>query len=201
VNVDPRAPLRHARLPVPFVWPRSRLVLEAAVAVVLRGPTLAEAEVLLVRRAARAGDPWSGDMAFPGGRRGPGDVDLAATARRETHEEVGLALGDDAPLLGRLRQVATVAPSGARRVRPMLVSPFVFALTAPEAPALVTGHEVAGTRWVPLEAFVDPDNRARRPWRLFGVTWPAPAWRLGEDVVWGLTHQMITSLVRAVGMR
>lgn len=188
------------RLPDPFVLPRPRFVLEAAVAVVLRGTTLAASEVLLVRRAARVGDPWSGDMALPGGRSAPHDHDLVATARRETREEVGLVLGSDAPLIGRLRQVVTLAPSGPRRLRPMFVSPYVFALTTSEPPALAHSHEIAGARWVPLAAFVDPTNRTRRPWRLLGVTWPAPAWRLGDDVVWGLTHQMLTSLVRAAGL-
>lgn len=200
VEIDPTAPLPSVRLPEPFVLPTTRLALEAAVAVVLRGPSLARAEVLLVRRAARPGDPWSGDMALPGGRRGPEDRDLAATARRETREEVGLALEPHAALIGRLRQVFTIAPSGARRVRPMVVSPYVFALASPDVPPLTLSHEVAGTRWVPLAALMDPALRARRPWRLFGVTWPAPAWRLGDDLVWGLTHQMLSHLLRATSV-
>jgi 8-oxo-dGTP pyrophosphatase MutT (NUDIX family) len=50
----------------------------------------AEPTVLMIRRAHR-GDPWSGHMAFPGGRVEPGDADALAAAYRETYEEVGIA--------------------------------------------------------------------------------------------------------------
>ncbi|HEU4700285.1 MAG TPA: NUDIX domain-containing protein, partial [Gemmatimonadales bacterium] len=61
----------------------------AAVALVV---TPAPDSMLLIRRAERAGDPWSGHMALPGGRHSRGDADLAATAMRETAEEVGVRL-------------------------------------------------------------------------------------------------------------
>ena len=49
-------------------------------------------KVLLVKRATREADPWSGHMAFPGGRLGHGDRDLMSTACRETREETGIDL-------------------------------------------------------------------------------------------------------------
>src|SRR5215471_21768996 len=73
----------------------------AAVAAILRDRE-GEAEVLLIRRAQKTGDPWSGHMAFPGGRQDPSDLDLLHTAVRETQEEVGLELSPGRNLIGRL---------------------------------------------------------------------------------------------------
>ena len=64
-------------------------LLWAAVAIIL---TPQPDSILLIRRADRSGDPWSGHMALPGGRREPSDSDLAATAIREVAEEVGIQL-------------------------------------------------------------------------------------------------------------
>src|SRR6478752_6570976 len=73
------------------------LIWAAVAAVLVPSPDA----VLLIRRAERAGDPWSGHMALPGGRREPEDADLVETARRETFEEVGLQLARS-DLLGGL---------------------------------------------------------------------------------------------------
>jgi len=178
------APVRRWRVPY---------VIEAAVAVVLRdGPS--EPELLLVKRAVRAGDPWSGDMALPGGRRGTGDVDLLATAIREAHEEVGLVL-TRAACRGALTPVVTLARRHAR-LTPMVVTPIVFVVHG--EPALHLNHELAAARWVPLAAFSQRAEKTSRPWRVLGFQLSAPAWQLGDDVVWGLTHQMLTRLVRAL---
>src|SRR5207244_5573124 len=63
----------------------------AAVALILlEGPQ--GLETLLIRRAERADDPWSGQVALPGGRRDPADGDLLVTAIRETRAETGVDL-------------------------------------------------------------------------------------------------------------
>ena len=67
-------------------------------------PFVAEADgwhLLFIRRAEHAGDPHSGQVAFPGGRFEPGDRDAAACALRETAEEIGLA-PQDITVLGGL---------------------------------------------------------------------------------------------------
>src|SRR5258706_13265424 len=102
------APIDLGRVRSALVAPANDLeqARRAAVALVL-SPSLADApalSLLLVRRAERDGDPWSGHMALPGGHAHPSDVDLLHTARRETLEEVGIDL-TDAELLGRLDEV------------------------------------------------------------------------------------------------
>src|SRR5688572_15001632 len=89
----------------------------AAVAAILREvPGMSAAELFFIRRAEHPQDPWSGHIAFPGGRRDPGDPNLLATAMRETLEEVGIDLSR-AKLLGRLPDV----PSFSRSKRANLI--------------------------------------------------------------------------------
>src|SRR5215510_10047679 len=98
----------------------------AAVAAVLRqgsrGP-----EVLLIKRAEHERDPWSGHMALPGGRRSPEDVNLIATAFRETEEEIAVPLARVGHYLGALDEVAPASPT----LPPIIIAPFVVAV--PEA--------------------------------------------------------------------
>ncbi len=52
-------------------------------------------EVLLIKRAARAGDRWTSHIALPGGKRDNEDSHDRATGERETREETGLELDID----------------------------------------------------------------------------------------------------------
>ena len=63
---------------------------EAAVAIVRAA--VPDDSILLIRRAEREGDSWSGHWSFPGGRREPEDPDLLHTALRELEEECGIRL-------------------------------------------------------------------------------------------------------------
>lgn len=175
-------PVRH-RSPESVRW--------AAVAVVIQDGTDG-AEVLFIHRAEHPDDPWSGHMAFPGGRVDPGDRGCRAAALRETREEVGLDLIRDGRPLGRLSDVAAVG-----RGRPMnlAISPFVYAVD--HAPDLDPNHEVAAALWVPFGFLEDRANRSRIRWgHGGGILLPCYRWR--GRVIWGLTFGMVDELLAVV---
>ncbi len=166
----------------------------AAVAAVLRGAE--RPELLLIERSARAGDPWSGQMAFPGGRAEPGESELE-TARRETREEVGLDL-ERARLLGRLddQQGRPRQPSGA-----LVISAFVFELGAEPAEPLVTSAEVESALWVPVADLLLPERQVeyRYP-QAPGASFPGVlVGEPGRHVVWGLTYRFVSRFFEVLG--
>src|ERR1700686_1895287 len=77
-------------------------VRQAAVALIFRLGKADVLELLFIKRAEYAGDPWSGQIAFPGGRAEAGDTSLAETAIRETHEETGIDLAREGFMIGAL---------------------------------------------------------------------------------------------------
>lgn len=159
----------------------------AAVAAIARDGARG-AELLFIRRATREGDPWSGHMAFPGGRLDGVDRDPLAAAIRETREEIALDLSA-APLLGQLSPVPTKAHG---RLRPMVVEPYVFELTY--EPVCELSDEVAGVIWVPIDHFRDATNRRTMRWKLLNL----PCYHWEECVIWGLTLRMVDELVTAL---
>lgn len=161
----------------------------AAVALIL---VPAPDAVLLIRRAELAGDPWSGHMAFPGGRRSRADIDLAAAAIRETFEEVGIGLPRES-MIGTLDDIAPRTPV----LPPIAVRPFVFRLA--ERPDLTLNAEVAAAAWVPFETLRHPETYQTVTLHLQGVDRSVPAYRFEESVVWGMTERILTSLFALTG--
>ncbi len=155
----------------------------AAVAAVFRNGDVGT-ELLFIERATRNGDPWSGHMALPGGRVSPADVDDAATAERETSEELGLDLAGAA----RLGQLDDLHGG----MRAIVVSAFGYWWDGP-TPALEPNHEVADALWVPLAELVDPARFIDYPWS--GQNFPGIA-VAGDRVVWGLTLRLLEDLFR-----
>jgi len=144
--------------------------------------------VLLIRRAERVGDPWSGHMGLPGGRFQADDEDLLATAIRETREELSLTL-DPASLLGVLDDVSPKTPIP----RPVVVRPFIFATDG--RPALRPNDEVALVLWVPLTELRKAGVYREARIRIRGEDRLFPAYHLGDHVVWGLTERILTPLL------
>ena len=157
----------------------------AAVAVVLAP---APEAMLVIRRAERAGDPWSGHMALPGGRQEGGDGDLVATAIRESREEVGIEL-TRTDLAGALDDVVPRTP----RLPPIAVRPYVFVLAT--RPSLTPNPEVAAARWVELDHLLLPDTYHEARLDIGGEPRDFPAYRLDDAIVWGLTERVVSGLL------
>ena len=164
----------------------------AAVALAIRlGPT-GEPELLLIRRATREGDPWSGQVALPGGRWSPTDASLRDTAIRETAEETGLDLQARGLILGALDELRPRTPA----LPPIIVTPYV-ALTDGEGP-LTPNHEVAAAFWMPLQHLHDPEVARESVVQVRGATWRVPSFVFGEYVVWGMTERILRQLLELV---
>jgi 8-oxo-dGTP pyrophosphatase MutT (NUDIX family) len=145
-------------------------------------------ELLLIERAQREGDPWSGHIALPGGHVEASDVGLHATAERETLEEVGLDLRQTGELLGRLSDCAPV------RGVPIAVRPFVFLLQ--QLPTLSLNAEVRRALWVPVAPLQRGEQRATYSLSRAGQRFEFPAWDIDGGVVWGLTYAVLQDFFR-----
>ncbi len=174
--------------PEPSAPPRKR----SGVAAILE--LAGDPRVLLMRRSEQERDPWSGQVSLPGGRLEPGDADLAATAVRETREEVGVNLTDAARLVGRLEAIQAVG----RGVRlAMDVTPFVFVLEASIDPT--PNEEAQEVFWFPLEHAVSGDLDGEHEVERHGLTYHHPCWNFDGRVIWGLTYRILRHLLRVGG--
>jgi len=158
---------------------------KAAVALILREGA-AGIELLFIRRAEHPQDPWSGQMAFPGGRAEPGETDPEKTAVRETAEEIGIDLRRAAERLGALDEVRAMA-----RLRPvsLTIMPFVFRLREDAEPRL--GNEVRSVHWIPLDDLLAAERRSVMEYVHEGETVQFPCLRVEDVVIWGLTYRML----------
>jgi 8-oxo-dGTP pyrophosphatase MutT (NUDIX family) len=156
----------------------------AAVAIVQAGPP--QDSILLIRRAEREGDPWSGHWSLPGGRRDAEDADLLATALRELAEECDLRLSR--------RDVAEALPHmvARRRTPPfLLVAPFLFRVPG-EVPAKVDQREAVEALWVPLGVLADPARHRVLPVPGMPANVAFPAIDLNGPPLWGFTYRLLT---------
>lgn len=162
----------------------------AAVAAVFDGRD----ELLFIRRAAHPADPWSGHVAFPGGRMEPTDAGPLDAAIRETREELGLTLEPD-QLVGALDDLAAVGG------RPgLVVRPFVFRLPG-EVPALRPNAEVAAVMQLPLAHLLAGTGRGPMPYTHDGVALQLPRVDFDGHRLWGLTLRMVDDLLDRIDGR
>lgn len=166
--------------------------LRAAVALVLR-ERAGDLEALFIRRAEHEGDPWSGHLAFPGGRIDPTDTGPRMAAERETMEELELDLAGSR-LLGQLSDVPGHAES-------ICVSAFVYALDG--EPVLKPNHEIREAFWSPLAHMADAARQAPKVFTYLERSMALPTVRLLDDpqapVLWGITYKFMDEFMQKIG--
>lgn len=165
---------------------------EAAVALILRETAGNALEVLFIKRAVRAGDPWSGQVAFPGGRHDDADESLEDTAVRETREEVGLELRRHGTILGaldELRPRTVVLP-------PVIVRPYVA--TVEMEATIGSRDEVAALFWAPLDVILDPASARDAEISARGISQLRPAIHFEGNLIWGMTERILRSFQEVI---
>jgi 8-oxo-dGTP pyrophosphatase MutT (NUDIX family) len=174
----------------------------AAVAMIMAPPDLAaagrsgpslegNADILFIRRAELDGDPWSGHMAFPGGRQSAEDMNLIATARRETREETGIVFGGT-DVIGRLDDYHPSSPG----LPPIVIAPFVVWLA--EKLPIEPNHEIAGHLWVPIPVLADPVYRSSFTLHRDDRTRIFETIEYEGHTIWGLTFNIVSQFVMAL---
>lgn len=149
-------------------------------------------EVLFIRRAEYDGDPWSGDVAFPGGGIEAADTDAQAAAEREVWEEIGLRLQPE-QYLGRLDDLA-----GA--YLPIQVACFVYRLD--KKPQLKLNGEVVETFWVPLDELLSPQRHRDETFEFRGSVRTNPIIDLTgycDRFLWGITYRLFENFFCLLG--
>jgi len=161
----------------------------AAVALIIRAGDNGAPELLFIKRSEYPADPWSGQVAFPGGREEASDPTLADTAIRETREETGIDLVRDATVIGTLDDLRPQTV----RLPAVIVRPYVVLLNRFEP--LVLSDEVALAFWVPLEAFKDKNSWRDTAVLARGVQLNTRAFHREGHVIWGMTERILAQLL------
>ncbi len=165
-------------------------IAQAAVTLILR-PHQDGVEGFIIKRAEHPRDPWSGHLALPGGRADATDEDLRATALRETWEEIGVQLNENA-LLGRLPKLVPNNP----RLPRIEITPFVA--VAPAAFEVQANAEVAASFWVSVAALEVQGMSDKFTMATEGVARAWPAYPSAGGPIWGITGRILSDFLRLV---
>ncbi|HEX4920431.1 MAG TPA: CoA pyrophosphatase [Candidatus Bathyarchaeia archaeon] len=161
-----------------------------AVVAVLLDEIGSDLEILLIHRAERADDPWSGQIGLPGGRVRRTDLSTKDALRREVQEEVGVDVDVDGEELGWL------SISSPMRNLDVKVQPWVFGLH--RRPGVNVGQEVQNAFWVPLTRL--PSLRSSAEIEIRGMKRTVEAFLVDGYIVWGFTHRVLNELLTIPGI-
>ncbi len=147
-------------------------------------------DLAFIRRAQNPNDPWSGHVAFPGGRAEKTDPHDFATATRETLEEVGWKLSEE-NLLGYLTDLQARSRGG---MLPFFLRPLVFLVTEEQPLDKFDPLELEEVFWISIDHLSDIRNRTSisvpsRGDDLPGILFP------NGSILWGLTYIITRELL------
>ncbi|MDA8431074.1 MAG: CoA pyrophosphatase [Geobacteraceae bacterium] len=165
----------------------------AAVAMILR-ELPGDLEILFIERASDEHDPWSGHLAFPGGKVELGEQARQA-AERETQEEIGIDLGAER-YLGRMSDII-----GANL--PVRVSCFAYGVVTSSVQPIVS-REVRDVFWVKLSDILMPERHQTAMVGFSGATMKVPAIVMPQPdkpVLWGLTYRLLMQFLEIIQVR
>lgn len=182
--------LRDAAVLVPLVLrgAATGLVGGAGGAGVVDGTVFGSGLTLILTRRSERLEVHAGQISFPGGRVEAGDAGAAATALRETEEEIGLAR-THVEVIGFLPDHLVI--SGYR------VTP-VVALVRPGFDIALDRSEVAEVFEVPLSFVLDERNHVRRIREFEGESIEFTDFPFGRHNIWGATAGMLLTLHRTL---
>jgi 8-oxo-dGTP pyrophosphatase MutT (NUDIX family) len=166
--------LKQQLSPQPYTYAK------AAVGVLIK-PTKDDIEFLLVKRAIVDDDPWSGDMAFPGGKKNLQDQTLVDTVMREVREETSIDLTDKT-VLGFMEPVYSAVRKN------MAVQPIIFVFE--DYPKITLNYELTKYLWAPLDDIENGKNHA------VVKGWEGPVYKVQGETVWGLTFRMLEKIIK-----
>lgn len=157
----------------------------AAVAMILRERSDV-VEMLFIERAAYDRDPWSGHIAFPGGKMEIGE-NSRQTAERETYEEIGVILPETS-YIGCLSDIVGTN-------LPVKVTCNLFVLELDIQPSI--NEEVHDLFWIPLHEIYNSQHHASTTVYFANKTFEVPSIKLlqaGKPVLWGITYKLVMQL-------
>jgi len=164
-------------------------VRKAAVALIFRAGADGSPELLFIKRAEYPGDPWSGQIAFPGGREESGDASLRETATREAREETGIDLAREGMVIGVLDDLRPRTV----RLPAVVVRPYVAVLARDEP--LELSQEVALAFWIPFGTLAHKEAWREDTVFARGVQINARVFHHEDHVIWGMTERILAQLL------